>query len=305
MTRASAAAVVIVLALGACSADTGSATPAITTSTTTSTVVTTTTTVTLARYREPVFDDVEVIEDLEYGSAPGVDGQPERLRLDLYLPVGDTERSRPLAIFVHGGGFGFGDKAQGVSPVMARHFATLGYVAASINYRLLAPGGCVGSSTGDSTCTEAVIGGIHDGQAAVRWLRANAAEHGIDPDRIAIGGESAGAIIAYGAGTWSDSPGDSGTPGVSSEVQAWQSLSGGLPGGLFAGPGDAPGILIASTGDPIVPFQWSVDSHDALREAGIPVELVTYESDVHVPFREERADIVARTVAFYFEHLGL
>lgn len=271
-----------------------------------STAGTTTTTVVHAnRYREEVFDDVEVVRGVEYGSAPGVDGQPETLVLDLYLPVDDTETARPLAIFVHGGGFGFGDKAQGVSPVMADLFARLGYVAASVNYRLLAPGGCVGSDSGESRCTDAVVGGIHDGQAAVRFLRANAETYGIDPDRIAIAGESAGAIIAYGAGTWSEEPGDSGTPGVPSEVQAWQSLSGGLPGGLFAGEGDAPGILFASIGDPIVPHQWSVEAHDALAAAGVPVELVSYEGDVHVPFREQRDDIVQRTIDWYAEHLDL
>jgi dienelactone hydrolase len=137
----------------------------------------------------------------------------------------------------------------------------------------------------------------------VRWLRANAESYGVDPDRIGIGGESAGGVIAYGAGAWSDAPGESGTPGVSSAVQAFMSLSGGLPGALFADEGDAPGILFASTGDRIVPYQWSADVAARFEGLGVPVELVTYEGDVHVPFFEQESDVISRTTAFFLTHL--
>jgi acetyl esterase/lipase len=298
-----AAAVAIVLLASACSGDDDDAAPA--TTTTAAPATTTTTEPDAVRYREPVFDAVDITRDVEYGTAPGLDGAPQSLRLDLYLPRGDTERDRPVALFVHGGGFAFGDKQQGVSPALAEHFARLGYVAASANYRLLAPGGCSGASSGDNRCSTAALEGIHDGQAAVRWLRAHAAEHGIDPDRIAIAGESAGGVIAYGTGTWSDAPGESGTPDQPSTVAVWMSLSGGLPGGLFASTDDAPGILFASTGDPIVPYQWSVDAEAKLDAAGVDAELVTYDLDVHVPFRERREDIIQRTVDFYADHLQL
>ena len=294
--RRLAALVLVVAVLSACGDDDDAAAPE--PSTTTSTTA-------APRYVEPLFDEVDVTSDVEYGRAPGVGGEPEALLLDVFQPRGDDEVDRPAVIFAHGGGFGFGDKTQGVSPTLARELAQLGYVTASINYRLLAPGGCTGSSTADDACSTAALEGIHDGQAAVRWLRANAETYGVDPDRIGIGGESAGGVIAYGAGTWSDAPGESGTPGVSSAVQAFMSLSGGLPGGLFADAGDAPGIFFASTGDPIVPYSWSVDGHRNLTAAGIAAELVTYEGDVHVPFREQRDDIIDRTVDFYYEHLDL
>ena len=298
--RRLAAAVVLVAALSGCGDDDEAAAPV---ATSTSTSTSTTAAPEAERYVEPLFDEVDVTSDVEYGRAPGVDGEPEALLLDVFQPRGDDAVDRPAVIFAHGGGFGFGDKTQGVSPTLARELAQLGYVTASINYRLLAPGGCTGSSTADNACSTAALEGIHDGQAAVRWLRANAETYGVDPDRIGIGGESAGGVIAYGAGTWSDAPGESGTPGVSSEVQAFMSLSGGLPGGLFADAGDAPGIFFASTGDPVVPYSWSVDGHRNLTAAGVDAELVTYEGDVHVPFREQRDDIVRRTIDFFAEHL--
>ena len=296
--RRLAALALLVVALGACGDDDGGkvVAPAPTTTSTSAAPEP-------ERYVEELFSEVDVTSDVEYGRAPGVDGQPEALVLDVFQPRGDDEVDRPAILFAHGGGFGFGDKTQGVSPALAREFAQLGYVTASINYRLLAPGGCTGSSSGDSSCSTAALEGIHDGQAAVRWLRANAETYGVDPDRIGIAGESAGGVIAYGAGTWSDAPGESGTPGVSSAVQAFMSLSGGLPGGLFADAGDAPGILFASVGDPVVPHSWSVDGQKNLTAAGVPAELVTYEGDVHVPFREQRDDIVQRTIDFFAEHL--
>jgi dipeptidyl aminopeptidase/acylaminoacyl peptidase len=297
--RRLAAAVLLVVLAAACAGDDGTPEAAARTTTTTAP---TTTTVDARRYREELFPDVDVTSDVEYGRAPGNDGAPQSLKLDLYQPRGDDETSRPAILFVHGGGFSVGDKTQGVSSILAPLFARMGYVTASANYRLLAPRGCTGSNSGGG-CSGAAIEGIHDGQAAVRWLRANAEGYGIDPDHIAIAGESAGGVMAYGAGAWSDQPGDSGTPGVSSEVQAFMALSGGLPGGLAAGPGDAPGIFFASTGDPVVPYQWSVDCRDKLVAAGVDAELVTYDLDVHVPFREERKDIIDRTVDFFYDHL--
>jgi acetyl esterase/lipase len=298
--RRTALVFVVVAVLAACGGgDDEDAAPS-----TTAKPTTTTTEAPSTRYREAQFTDVDITSDVVYGEAPGVDGQPEQLRLDVYQPRGDDETSRPLAIVVHGGGFAQGDKAQGVSPIMATYFAKLGYVAASLNYRLLAPGGCTGNNAG-GTCATAALEGIHDGQAAVRFLRDHADDYGIDPDRIAISGESAGGVMSYGAGVWSDTPGQSGTPGVSSAVQAYMAISGGLPNGLFASAEDAPGLFFASTGDPIVPYQWSVDDVAALTKAGVIAELISYDLDVHVPFREQRDDIISRTTDFYYEHLDL
>src|SRR5947207_319348 len=81
---------------------------------------------------------------------------------------------------------------------LAPIYAKLGYVFASSNYRLLTAHGCNATSGVAPDCYAAAVAAIHDAQAAVRWLRANAAQYRIDPNRIGVGGESAGAITATG-----------------------------------------------------------------------------------------------------------
>ena len=152
---------------------------------------------------EPAWSPLPDVGNLAYAS------QSEAQRLDLYLPP-DAERPLPLLVFIHGGAWMGGDKrneyAAGVVPL----FVGEGYAVASINYRLSA---------------EAVFPAqLLDVKAAIRWLRANAAAYGIDPDRIAAAGESAGAHLAALLGTSAgeaafDDPG-LGNRGVSSAVSA-------------------------------------------------------------------------------------
>jgi acetyl esterase/lipase len=120
-----------------------------------------------------------VHRDLAY--VPG--GHP-RQKLDLYLPrEGD---SLPLIINIHGGAFRMGSKEDGV-PL---EYLARGYAVASINYRL---------------SQHAVFPAqIEDCKAAVRWLRAHAAEYRLDPDRFAAWGASAGGHLAAMLGSTGD-----------------------------------------------------------------------------------------------------
>jgi acetyl esterase/lipase len=141
--------------------------------------------------------------DVEYASIAGTS-----LRLDLYTPASPAG-PLPTLLYLHGGAWAVGDKSdmavERLMPLVAHGFAV-----ASANYRL------VPSATYPAQ--------IHDVKAAVRWLRANAAEHGLDPQRIAAGGASAGGYLASMAGlTAGDAEleGDVGAhAGVSSAVGA-------------------------------------------------------------------------------------
>jgi dienelactone hydrolase len=223
------------------------------------------------RYRDEVFSAVNATTDITYGQAPDLQGNPVDLKLDLYQPAGDTVAKRPAYIWVHGGGFSHGDKSSGAG--VASFFARLGYVAVSINYRLLAPLGCAGHLDPSAECRAAAIEAQHDAQAAVRWLRRNAAAYRIDPDRIAMGGGSAGAITSLLVGWRPEDPGSSGNPGFSSAIRAAVSVSGGVPqdeeGVITAG--DAPALFIHGMEDRAVFYSWAVSNAVKMLHLGIPV----------------------------------
>ena len=255
------------------------------------------------RYRDSVFPTLTTTKNLEYGSAPGIGGTPVSLRLDLYQPAGDTIAARPTIVFVHGGSFDSGSKSSGIAPTLAKYFAVRGYVTASIDYRLLLTQPCVGITGVAPECESSAIAATQDAQAAVRWLRANADTYRIDPDRIGIGGESAGAIVATAVGVRSDVPGDSGTPGVSSVVQAWMSISGGLPDGRYVDPTDSPGLLFHGTNDPDVPWIWSSQTSAAMLQAGVPVVFESLDGADHVPWTQYSELFETQSDYFFYLHL--
>lgn len=137
--------------------------------------------------------------DLVYAA---VGGQP--LRLDLYLPEG-TGQSRPLLVWIHGGGWSGGSRFP--APAHARRMLNFGVAVASISYRLTSQAGQWG--------TEPVIfpAQIHDSKAAIRWLRAHAADYGLDPNRFAVWGSSAGGHLAALVATSGNDPALEGSVG--------------------------------------------------------------------------------------------
>jgi acetyl esterase/lipase len=178
------------------------------------------------RYLDPVFGAVSSTLNITYGRATWADGITRDLHLDLYEPAGDTEVRRPVFLWAHGGFFTQGAKTDGAT---ARNFmATRGWVVISIEYRLdpRLPEGVAGYSASEqlpldlARLAEAARNGQHDMQAAVRWVRANAATYRLDPDRIATGGHSAGGTMSMDTAWNSDDPGDSGNPGPSSRPTA-------------------------------------------------------------------------------------
>jgi dipeptidyl aminopeptidase/acylaminoacyl peptidase len=231
------------------------------------------------RYRDQVFSNVTVTGNLTYGSATGIDGNPETLKLDLYQPTGDTIAKRPALIWIHGGGFTAGDKSSGAGK--ATLFAKLGYVVVSINYRLLSPVGCGGNPNPTPTCINAAIGAQHDAQAAVRWLRANATTYRIDTDRIAVSGGSAGAVTSLLVDWRPEDPGDSGNPGPSSKVRAAVSVSGGAPNNDYITADDGPALFIHGTEDHVVPYDWAVQNAAAMYNLHILTVLEPIEGAGH------------------------
>jgi len=253
------------------------------------------------RYRDLVFSGASTTTGVVYGVAPDQDGKLVDLKLDLYQPEGDTAPKRPAIVWVHGGGFSAGNSTSPEIVDEATAFARRGYVNVSINYRLT-PGGCSAASP-TSSCLTAIVNAQHDAQAAVRFLRKHAAAYRVDPTRIAIGGTSAGAITALNVGYNSDDPGTSGNPGYSSAVGAAVSLSGARLGGS-ASPGDAPALLFHGTADPLVPYQWAVNTVNDAHAAGLAAYLTTFPGDGHVPY-QHRDQIIGQTSNFLYWELDV
>ena len=152
---------------------------------------------------------VRVLTGVPYAALPGA----RPLELDLYLPAGPGPA--PVVVFLHGGGWRLGSRHtagpayRGADPTPFEQVAQAGIAVASVDYRL----------SGEAVWPAQ----LHDAKAAVRWLRERAGELGVDPDRIAAWGESAGGHLAELLGLTTDDPaleGGVGVTGPSSRVAA-------------------------------------------------------------------------------------
>jgi acetyl esterase/lipase len=240
---------------------------------------------------------VTITQDVVYGTA-GAGGRD--LRCDVYTPPGvEAGAKAPCVLLVHGGAWRTGDKTQlrGYGILLGR----AGYVCVAPEYRLV----------GESPWPAA----IHDVKAALRWVRASADELGIDPDRIAIEGNSAGAHLALlvaGSAGVPELEGEGGNPGVSTKVAAAVGIyppvlffdpatghsKGAIPLLALVEDGDAeaarlaspvhhvsadfpPTMLVHGTSDTTVPVSASVRMYEELVAAGVPADLHLYAEQPH------------------------
>ena len=134
----------------------------------------------------------ELTETIQYQSLPGVD--PNLLSLDVYFDSGEDE-VRPVVVYVHGGAWAVGDKANNISDKVAL-FRGENYVFVSLNYRL-------SPTEMGPNYADRVKFPVHnqDVATAVAWVADNIGRFGGDPQRIALLGHSAGAHLVSLTGT--------------------------------------------------------------------------------------------------------
>ncbi len=202
----------------------------------------------------------------------------------------DPNKPRSCFLVLHGGGWRTGTPR--VFFPLADYFSRRGMVAISMEYRF----------AGNNPPLDCV----RDGRSAVRYLRAHAAELGIDPKRIVVGGGSAGAHVAAGTALFDGMDAEDDDTAISTIPDAmvlcypvidtsaegyghdrcgthWQELS---PLHRVR-PGMPPTLVFHGTGDKVCPFIGAQRFHEAMQKAGNHCELVVYENGVHGYFLDD------------------
>jgi acetyl esterase/lipase len=130
----------------------------------------------------PKVPDTVVLErDVEYGKAGD-----QHLFLDVVRPKKASDRPRPVVVFIHGGGWGGGDKRDTLGTLLVaadRH----DYIGFAVNYRL----------SGEAPWPAQ----INDCKTAIRWIKSQAATYHLDPEKVAVWGHSAGGHLVALLGT--------------------------------------------------------------------------------------------------------
>jgi acetyl esterase/lipase len=264
------------------------------------------------------FAAVKVQKEVVYGSVNGSD-----LHLDIYEPATRGTETSPAVVLIHGGGWNSLDKStmRGMGQFLAR----FGFVAFAVDYRLFADK------------VNRWPAQLDDVQLAVRWIRAHAAEHNVNPERIGAFGHSAGAQLAALLGM--EDTRDNSEPSLakySSKVQAVVDVSGPIdftanrdPDGdafltAFLGTdfkthpevwreaspvyhvakGDAPFLIVHGTKDQSVPIAQSQALFDKLQAAGVPVSFVKVDDEHTFQTPEARRKLAMETLAFFNRYLG-
>ncbi len=270
-------------------------------------------------YYTPQFT-YQVTSNVEYGTGLVQNGaSSEDLMLDIYQPkqvVTPVPAETPAIVLIHGGGFISGDKTDMAQ--LAEEYAMLGYMVVSINYRMygdLPPSSSPGPAdnftpppAGYDTFPDLTLGGnainaaVQDAELAMSWVKANAATYGVDPNRIGIGGVSAGAITSELVG-YNDLPAHI-TPSV---VLDFLGSMYGTQDVIHAGA--PPAFMFHGTADTQVPFDGDVAVANQLTQVGVYHEFyvgqgIGHELDTTVfnlPF--DGGTLLSHNIQFLATHL--
>jgi acetyl esterase/lipase len=256
------------------------------------------------------FPAVTVTSGVKFADVINYQGVPTSLYLDIYEPTGDTTHARPMIIWIHGGGFRTDSyRTQGYIVDYSTRFAKRGYVCMSIDYRL---------RDGASMPTQAaefpaLQDAARDANAAISWVKANAAAYHIDPNLIFIAGGSAGGRTTQTVCQF-DGPDPTAlyppenqyltTPwnktGLIANATLWGGLEPEMRGWVYPylQPTDIPTILVHGSSDVTIYPQESIDLYDTLVATGVTAELHIIPGATHSCLGHE-TEIAAWVAAFF------
>jgi dienelactone hydrolase len=243
------------------------------------------------RYRDLVFQNVSIERNMTYSPKDSASERKSHL-FDLYQPKGDQAKLRPLIIWMHGGGFIFGNKEADGIELWSKTFAQRGYVCVAINYSLSKKNPLFHFDELKKSCFYAV----QDAKTAVRYFKLHHSEYNIDPDKIILAGNSAGGLIALQAAYAKDAdlakmaelpdpnPQHHDVFKVAGVINFW--------GGIFdlnwLKNADVPIVSVLGANDKIVPpthknaaLYGGEDIHTRADSLGIPNELKVFDGYAH------------------------
>lgn len=181
----------------------------------------------------PIGDKKETGKLLFHSGIP----KPVTLEMDIYTPSGDGDAPRPLLLMMHGGFFFFGNKEEPGQVGWCKYFASLGYVAVSIDYRL-------GFHALKKEFREAEHRALEDADAALDYLLSRE-DLRIDRNRIFAAGTSAGAMTALSLAFRTDGK----VP-----IRAVANLWGGVHDLSVLERASVPILSFQSVADPVMPY---------------------------------------------------
>ena len=214
--------------------------------------------------------------------------------LELYvdLPKGHKKDAKaPAIVFFHGGGFKTGSVNQ--FRTQSKYLSDRGMVGIRVRYRLTRDKGVE------------VTDCVEDAISAMRWVRANAGKLGVDPDRIAAGGGSAGGYLSAATLMIEHINAKTDPAGVSAKPNAMVLFNPGFgnteknandprdPDGKgnllqYVKSGQAPTIIFHGKDDKVVPFASVEEFTAAMKKAENRCELVAYEGVGHSFFNQDK-----------------